>query len=341
MGIDTVIFPEVEVAEAIYRRLEIPGAFDAIPLVGNLVTLIGVRCTPNCPVINTPLRHLTTLFPDLHVTVIGITRGDTHIVPDASEVILADDQVYFIAETTHLKRALAAFGHEEQAARRLVIVGGGHIGTYLAAKIGHSSPDAEVKIIEIDRTQAEHAAQQLPRFAVIRGDALKEDILAEANVAGAETIVAVSNNDEVNILASLLAKKAGCQRSITLVNSASYAPLVGGLGIDAVVSPRATTVSMVLQHIRRGKIHSVHSLGDDFGEVMEMEALETSRLTGVPLRDMDLPDGVIIGAIVRAQAVIMPQGDTVIEPHDQVVLFARSDMVRRVQKIFAVRLEFF
>ena len=154
-----------------------------------------------------------------------------------------------------------------------------------------------------------------------------------------ETIVAVTNDDEVNILASLLAKRAGCQRTITLVNSTNYAPLIGSLGIDAVVSPRATTVSNILQHVRRGRVRAVHSLGDDFGEVMEIEVLETARLVGTPIREAKLPDGVIVGAVARKGKVIIATGDTVVEEDDHVVLFAASRDVREVERMFSVRLD--
>ena len=341
LGIDAVISPEVEVAEAIHRRLEVPGAFEAVTLADGLVTLVGVHCGPSCPVLNTPLRHLTTLFPDLHATVVGIVREDQKIVPEDSDSIAAGDDVYFIAETAHLKRALSAFGHEEQEARHLIVVGGGNIGLGLSELIADRNPGIDVKLVELDRRRAALAAARLPNWVVIQGDALDPRILEEANVRGTETIIAVTNDDEVNILASLLAKRAGCQRTITLVNSTNYAPLIGSLGIDAVVSPRATTVSNILQHVRRGRVRAVHSLGDDFGEVMEIEVLETARLVGTPIREAKLPDGVIVGAVVRGGKVIIATGDTVIEKDDHVILFAASADVREVERLFSVRLEYF
>jgi len=341
LGIDAVISPEVEVAEAIYRRLQVPGAFDTIPMASNMVTLAGVHCTETCPVINTPLRHLTTLFPDLNVTVVGIIRGDQKIVPEAHDMILANDDVYFIADTKHLRRALSAFGHEEPEARRLIIVGGGNIGFYLSEFLSYRNPEVGIKVIEIDKKRASRLAEHLPDLVVIHGDALDPMILEEANVRGAETIIAVTNDDEVNILASLLAKRAGCKRTITLTNTSSYAPLVGSLGIDAAVSPRATTVSNILQHIRRGRIRSIHSLGDDFGEVIEIEALETSRLVGVALRAANIPENAIIGAIVRDNAVLIPTGDTIIAAKDRVIIFATSSALKEIERMFTVRLEFF
>ena len=197
------------------------------------------------------------------------------------------------------------------------------------------------KLIEVDKKRAEQVAQELNKTVVIHGDALDTEILEEANVTNAETLIAVSNDDEVNILCSLLAKQSGCQRVVTLVNKTSYGALVGSLGIDALVSPRAITVSTILQYVRRGKIRSVHSLADGFGEVIEAEALETSGLVGAPLRDAKLPEGVLFGAIVRGEEVIIPRGDTVVRAKDRVVLFARANAVKKVEKLFSVRLEFF
>jgi trk system potassium uptake protein TrkA len=176
---------------------------------------------------------------------------------------------------------------------------------------------------------------------VLHGDALDSDILEEANTAAAETVIAVSNDDEVNILASLLAKRYGCQRAVTLINKTTYNPLVGTLGIDTVVSPRAITVSTILQHVRRGRIRSVRSLNEGFGEVIEAEVLETSSLIGAPLRDAQLPDGVLVGAIVRGDEVLIPRGDSIIRAHDLVIIFAASHAVKKIEKLFAVKLEFF
>jgi trk system potassium uptake protein TrkA len=341
LPIDAIISPEIEVARAVIRRLEIPGAFDAIPLSDGLLTLVGVRCGADCPVLSTPLRHLTALFPDLHISVVGIVRNDRKMVPTPDDQMQAGDEVYFVAETAHLARALAAFGHEEPEARRLIIVGGGNIGLHLAQALEAEHRGIQVKLIEIDKRRAELVSQALQRSIVINGDALDVEVLAEANVRATETIIAVSNDDEVNILTSLLAKRFGCQRSVTLINKTTYAPLLGTLGIDAVVSPRGITVSSILQHVRRGRIRSVHSLGEGFGEIIEADALETSSLVGTPLRESRLPPGVIVGALVRDRTVVIPRGDTVIRPGDRVVIFAAAETVKRIEKLFSVRLEFF
>ncbi len=341
LPIDVIISPEIEVARAISRRLEVPGAFDVIPLADGKVSLIGVHCTPETPILDTPLRQLTGLFPDLHILVIGLQRDGRAIVVAPEDVMLDGDDVYFVAETAHLTRAMVAFGHEEKEARRVIIVGGGNIGLSLAEIVEDKYPHVALKLIEINKERAEYVAQQLKRTVVIHGDALDQEILEEANVKATETVIAVSNDDEVNILTSLLAKRFGSQRAVTLVNSTTYSPLIGTLGIDTVVSPREITVSTILQHVRQGRIRSVHSLSEGFGEIIEAEALETSSLVGVPLREADLPEGVMVGAIVRGEEVIIPRGDTVIKPKDQVVIFAASSAVKSVEKLFAVRLEFF
>ena len=341
LPIDVIISPEVEVARAISRRLEIPGAFDVIPLADGKISLIGVHCAEECPILETPLRQLTDLFPDLHIVIVGIWRNGTGLVPTGDNELLAGDDVYFVAETSHLNRAMTVFGHEEQEARRVIIVGGGNIGLNLAQRLENGSRRVMTKVIERDKKRAELVAQTLDRTVVLHGDALDSDILEQANVAESETVVAVSNDDETNILSSLLAKRHGSQRAVTLVNTTSYGPLIGTLGIDTVVSPRAITVSTILQHVRRGRIRSVHTISEGFGELIEAEALETSSLVGVPLREADLPDGVVLGAIVRDGKVVIPRGDTVVRTGDLVVLFAATQAVKKVEKLFAVKLEFF
>jgi len=341
LPIDVIISPEIEVARAIERRLQVPGAFDVHPLANHKISMIGLHCTEETPILETPLRELTALFPELHITVVGIYRGGQGFVPTPEDELRAGDAVYFVTETAHLSRAMSAFGHEEKEARRVIIVGGGNIGLNLATAVERNHPHVALKLIEIDKQRAQLVAQTLERTVVIHGDALDTDILDEAGTSMAETVVAVSNDDEVNILSSLLAKRFGCHRAVTLVNKASYGPLMGNLGIDTVVSPRTITVSTILQHVRRGRIRSVHTIAEGFGEVIEAEALETSVLVGVPLRDAKLPEGVLIGALVRGEEVIIPRGDTVIRANDLVILFAATAAVKKIDKLFAVKLEFF
>ncbi|HJN04934.1 MAG TPA: Trk system potassium transporter TrkA, partial [Alphaproteobacteria bacterium] len=285
--------------------------------------------------------QLTELFPDLAIRLVGILRGDEIVVPSGDEQMLVGDEVYFAVDAAQVRRAMAAFGHEEQEARRIILVGGGNIGLFLAKQLLQVHENVSLKIIESNRDRAEFVSDQLEKTIVLHGDALDQAILDEANVRAAEAVIAVTNDDQVNILSSLLAKREGAQRVMTLVNNAAYEPLMYSLGVDAVVNPRAITVSRILQHIRRGRIRAVHTVRDGKAEIIEAEALETSPLVGQPLRDVKLPHGLVIGAVLRDDEVLIPRGDTVITTHDKVVLFAARAVVKKVEKMFAVRLEFF
>ncbi len=340
LPIDVVISPEIEVARAIARRLQVPGAFDMVPLADDRVRLIGVRLDAECPVANTPLRQLTGLFPDLNIVVVGIVRGTGAFVPTGDDNMLPGDDVYFVAEASHVGRALSLFGHEEPTLRRVVILGGGNVGLFLAQEI-EAIPGVTARIIEFDKARAEYVAERVSKTEVLNGDALDPDMLEEAHIATAETVVAVTNQDETNILGSLLAKRAGCKRSAALINKTSYMPLVSSFGIDMVVSPRAITVSSILQQVRRGRIRAVHSIRDGFGEIIEAEALETAAFINKPLHQAQLPDGALIGALVRGDQVIMARAETVPRAGDRVILFATSAAVKAVEKMFAVRLEYF
>ncbi|MBL4693013.1 MAG: Trk system potassium transporter TrkA [Magnetovibrio sp.] len=341
MPIDVIISPEIEVARAISRRLSVPGAFEVIPMVDGRVNLLGVRCGENCPLVNTPLRQITQLFPDLKVTIVGIERDGKVIVPDADAQMLVGDNVYFVVAVDNQERTLATFGHEETEARRIVIFGGGNIGMFLAEQLEEQDAHLNVKLIELNAERAEECAKKLDSTMVLQGDVLDGAMMVEANMAMTETVIAVTNDDETNILSSLLAKREGAQRVISLINKGEYGALIGSLGIDVVVDPRNITVSNIIQHVRRGRIHSVHTLGQGFGEMIEAEALETSPMVGIPLREAKLPDGLVIGAVVRGTEVINPRGNTIVKAGDRVVMFASSDVIAKVEVMFSVQLEYF
>ena len=197
------------------------------------------------------------------------------------------------------------------------------------------------KIIEASPERAELIAGQLEKTVVLCGDVLDAEILHEANISVTDAVIAVANDDEVNILSSLLAKKEGCKRAITLVNNSVYRPLMSSLGVDVYIDPRATTVSSILHHVRRGRIRALHSLPAMGAEVMEIEALETSQVVGKAVRDLDLPSGVLFGALVRNDEVIIPRGDTVFHQDDRVVLFSLVDDIKKVEQLFSVQLGYF
>lgn len=341
MPIDVIISPEIEVAQAIKRRLQAPGAFDMVQFVDGAIRVMGVYLGEDCPILHTPLRQLTGLFPDLQAIITGIVRQGKLFVPGGDDMLLPDDEVYFVAAQDHVRRAMSLFGHEEKEARRVIIIGAGNIGLFLAQQLESLGLALNIKIIEADQMRAERAAEALPRSLVLHGDALDNELLQQANAAMAESVVTLTNDDEVNILAALLAKKAGCQRAVALVNSAAYQDLLPSIGIDVTVDPRATTISTILQHVRRGRIRNVYSLRDGAAEVLEGEVLETSPFVDAPLREANLPEGIRVGALVRGKTIIIPNGDTVAETGDRIILFALKDAIKKAEKLFSVRLEFF
>jgi trk system potassium uptake protein TrkA len=341
MPIDVIISPEVEVGESVMRRLAYPGAFETVTFADGAISLVGVSLKEDCPVVDTPLSQLSDLFPDLKAVVTGVVRDGQVFVPRSADQMLVNDDVYFIADSSHVNRALGLFGHSESQAHRIVIAGAGNIGLYVARNLEERNARAQVKMIETDRDVAARAADDLRRTVVLNGSALDQGVLNEAGVGTAEAFVALTNDDKVNMLASVMAKGAGCKQALSLLIDASYARLQHPLGIDAFINPRTTTVSTILRHVRRGRIRSVHSLHGGLAEVMEAEALETSPLVGKPLRDAALPPGTRIGAVLRAGAVLLPSGDMRIAPHDRIVIFALAEAVHAVEQTFRVSLEFF
>ena len=291
--------------------------------------------------LNTPLRQLTDLFPDLSIEVVVILRQGQAFIPDADDQLLAGDDVYFVADTRHVVRALAAFGHEESPHRRIVVLGGGNVGLAVVQQLERDAVEMSIKVVERDKARSELVAEAVSRSTVLRGDALDPDLLEEAGIGQCEAVVAVTDDDQTNILGSLLAKRGGAQRCVTLINQKSFSGLAPSLGIDTIVSPNAITVSTILQHVRRGRIRSVHALRDNVGEIIEAEALDTSTLVKKPIGEARLPDGIMIGAIVRGDKVIIPRADTRIQPQDSVVLFAARRAVKAVERLFSVRLEYF
>ena len=341
LPIDVVISPEREIARAIATRLEVPGATSVISFAEGRVRLIASRCDQNCPILDTPLRQLTFLFPDLHMVCVGITREDRFFVPTGDDHLSAGDEVYYVVDTDHVERAMRAFGHEEKVAERIVIAGGGNIGLFLAQELEARWPNASISLIESDPDRARFIADKLPGSVVLNGDARDREILEEANIRTADAIVSITNDDEVNIMSGLLAKRSGCRTALTLVNNNAYSSLLGTLAIDVMINPRETTVSSVLLHVRRGRIRSAYTIRDGEAEVFEAEVLETSQLVGQTLQEARLPAGVIVGAIQRGDDVIVPRSDTTILTGDRVVIVARAQVVKKAEKLFSVRIDYF
>jgi trk system potassium uptake protein TrkA len=327
----------VEVASGIERRLKTPGAFDTVPLAEGRVQLLGIHCnTGTCAIVGHPLRDLPTLLPDVGFVVLAIVRAGVAIVPKGQDRIERGDDVYVVAQADHVQPIMRFFGHEEEVARRVVIIGGGNVGLNLAKRIVQSAPGTALRIIEHSRERAEFIARELGESAIVlHGDALDKEVLTEANIGAAQTVIAVTNDDENNIFASVLAKRAGCARAITLVNKSSYEPLLPVLGIDAVVTPNAITISSILRHVRHRSVSALYTLREDFGEVIEATAQEGSPLVSGPLSTVGLPPGMLIGAIVRKDDVVIPGRDTLVQPGDRVIALVTYKDLRRAEALLA------
>ncbi|MFV2002401.1 MAG: Trk system potassium transporter TrkA [Paracoccaceae bacterium] len=341
MPIDVVISPEREVAEAALPRLAAPAAFDTRAFLGGRAQLIGITLREDCPVINTPLRQLTDLFSTLRALVVGVRREGRLFAPDAGDQLFVGDQVYLFCDSEDLNRTLEIFGKTTRKQERVVIIGAGNVGLAVARALETGAERIRARVIEKDRATAEAAADALERTIVLGGDGLSSELLAEAGIERADAILAVTDDDKTNILASVRAKAAGAKMAICLINDPSLVALMGTLDIDAYINPRATTVSSILRHIRHGRVREVYSIGDAEAEVIEAQVLSTSPICGQLIRDIDFPEGVLVGAVMKGDQMLRPAGSTRIDENDVIVLFAMASDVPEVERLLQVSIDFF
>lgn len=341
MPIDVVISPEREVAAAALQRLSAPAAFDTELFIDGKAQLLGITLDADCPVLNTPLRQLTDLFSTLRVVVVGVRRDGTLFAPEAADQLFEGDDAYVFSHVDDVSRTMEVFGKTIRKQERLVLVGGGNVGLAVAKALEKRTNRVRAKVIERNRTCAERVAESLERTIVLHGDGLDVGLLQEAGVSRADAMLAVTDDDKTNMLAAVRAKTEGCPYAIALINDPTLVPMMGPLGIDAYINPRATTVSSILRHIRHGRVRSVYSIGDADAEVIEAEVLDTSPLAGKTINEIDFPEGVLIGAIRKGSEVIRPVGRTRIERGDVVAIFALAEDVPEVERLMQVSIDFF
>ena len=343
LPIDVVISPEREVAEAALQRLAAPAAFDTESFLEGNAQLLGIHIDADCPVINTPLRQLSDLFTTLKAVVVGIRRNGKGklFAPSAGDQIFPGDDCYVFTETPDMARTLEIFGKSQAKQERVVIIGGGNVGLSVAQALEHREKRIRVRVIERDRVRAERTADALERTIVLNGDGLDAALLQEANIGSADAVLAVTDDDKTNLLAAVRAKALGCPMAISLTNDPTLVPLMGPLDVDAYINPRATTVSSILSHIRHGRVRSVYSIGDAEAEVIEAQVLTTSPIAGKPLRDVDFPEGVLLGGILKGGRMEKPRGSLRIEEGDVVAIFATSRQVAEVERMLQVSIDYF
>ncbi len=341
LPIDIIISPEMEVAAAIMRRLHIPGALGSVPFAGGDVHLLAIKCEEECPLSNLPMKMVRDRMERNNIALLGVIQQQRFRLGQENIILGDQDIAYLVAAKADIEKALALFGHHEEEARRLIILGGGNIGLSVAQTLEKEDQHVKAKLIELDRQRAEYIVGQLETTTVINGSGLDKDILGECDIDMTETMVAVTNDDKVNILASLLAKRLGCKRTVTLVNNSAYIPMLENLGIDVLVNPRETTVSSILRHIRRGKINGVHSIMDGTAEIIEAQIHKDSQLLGKVVGHLSLPNNVQLGAILRNHQLILPGETDVIHERDDVIMVSMADSVKQVEQYFSTETKYF
>jgi len=343
LPIDVIISPEIEIAKSIQRKLEAPGALDSVPFANNKIRLLEILINENCKLIKIKLNDLTKKYPNLDANIIGIIRDDKFIIPKKNDDVRKNDKIYVIINSSQMSDTLEAFGHEEKVSKNILIVGGGNIGFNLAKNIEETLDAARVKIIEKNKERAEFLASELNNTIVINGNALDEEVLVEANLQEAETVLALTNDDEDNLMVSVLVEKfakdeksVDDKRTMALINKPNYSLLQNSLKIDDLIDPRMNTVSSILKHIHKGTIETAYTIMNGEYEVIEAEIIETSELINKELKNSNLPDEIRIGAVLRENKVLIPRSNFVFQKEDKVVFLARKDSISVVENIFRI-----
>ena len=341
LPIDVIISPEIEIAKSIQRKLEAPGALDSVPFADNKIRLLEIFIKEDCKSIGIKFNELTNKYPALEANIIGINRDNKFFIPKKTDSVKKDDKIYVIINSSQMAETLEAFGHEEKISKKILIIGGGNIGFNLAKNIEETLETVRVKIVEKNKERAEFLANQLNDAIVINGDGLDEEVLTEANLGEAETVLALTNDDEDNLMVSVLVEKFAKdqkdiddKRTMALINKPNYSLLQSSLKIDDLIDPRMTTVSSILKHIHKGTIENAYTLSDGEYEVIEAEIIETSELINKEIKNSNLPDELRIGAVLRDKKIIIPRSNFIFKKDDRVVFIVKKDSISFVENIF-------
>ena len=343
LPIDVIISPEIEIAKSIQRKLEAPGALDNVPFADNKIRLLEILINDKCPIINIKLNDLTKKFPKLDANIMGVVRDDKFIILKKTDKIIKGDKAYVVINASQMKETLVAFGHNEKISNKILIIGGGNIGFNLAKNLEESFDSARVKIIEKNKERAEFIASELNNTIVINGDALDEEVLMEANLEEVQTVLSLTNDDEDNLMVSVLVEKftndksdINEKRTMALINKPNYALLQSSLKIDDFIDPRMNTVSSILKHVHKGTVENAYSILNGEYEVIEAEIIESSELVNKELKNANLPDEIRIGAVLREKEVIIPRSNFVFKKEDIIVLLAKKDFLHVVENMFRI-----
>ena len=337
LPIDVIISPEVEIAKSIQRKLEAPGALDNVPFADNKIRLLEIDVDDNCPLIGIKLEDITKKFSKLEANILGVIRNEKFIFLKKKDVMKKNDKAYVIINSTQMQLTLDAFGHSEKISNKFLIIGGGNIGFNLAKNLEETMDSARIKIVEKNKERAEQIANNLNNSLVINGNGLDEDILKEANIEDAETVLALTNDDEDNLMVSVLVEKfSKDKRTMALINKPNYSLLQNSLKIDDLIDPRMNTVSSILKHVHKGTIETAYTILNGEFEVIEAEIIDSSELINKELKNSNLPDDIRIGAILRKDDIIIPTSKFIFEKKDVVVFLAKRNQLQLVERLFQI-----
>jgi trk system potassium uptake protein TrkA len=333
--IDVVISPEQIITQFIERLLKYPGASQVLDFAEGRVRLVSVRAHQGGPLVGREIRELHQHMPNVHARITAIFRKGQPVIPNGKTVIQADDEVFFAASSEEIKAVMSELRELERPYKRLMFAGGGHIGKRVAQAL---EGRYQVKLIEKDHKRAQKIAGDLSNTVVLAGDASDKELLLSENIENTDIFCAITNDDEANILSAMLAKRLGARRVISLVNKSAYVDLVDTSLVDLVLSPQQATISALLRYVRRGDIVQVHSLRHGASEAIEAVAhgrRGSSKVVGIPINKINIPPGVVMGALVRGDEVIQVHHDTVIEEGDHVIMFLLDKkLISKVEQIF-------
>ena len=337
LPIDFVISPEIEIAKSIHRKLESPGASDNVPFADNNIRLLEIQVDERCPINNIKLNDLTKKFPKLNANILGVVRENKFIFLKKNDVMKKNDKAYISINASQIQDTLEAFGHNDPISKKILLIGGGNIGFNLAKYIEASPNDTRLKIIEKNKERSEFLASELSNTIVINGDGLDEEVLKEANLDETETVIALTNDDEDNLMVGVLVEKfSKNKRTMVLTTKPNYSLLQSSLNIDDLIDPRMNTVSSILKHVHKGTIESAYSILNGEYEVIEAEIIETSDLINKELKNANLPDEIKIGAVLREKEVIIPRSNYIFKKNDIIVFIAKKDQIPLIENIFRI-----
>ena len=336
-----IISPENEVAKNVLRRLEIPGAIENIPFVDGALKFLGIKIDKDCPIVETEISDLTNLFPDLKTVIVGLQRGEEMIIPKSNDKLVIGDIAYLVCPSELSRRTVSIFGHPEKEARKVVLVGGGSVGSEVASLIDTMADKIKLTVIDNNKDNASTLSDKFSDITVLNGSGIDREILHEADIENTETLVSLTDSDEVNFLSAAFSSSEGCKKSLALLNTSDFQSLIISLGIGEFIDPKAITISSILRHVRKGHIKRLYSLINGNAEVIEGEVSSSSELIGPTIEELKLDPGLRIGGIIRKEKFIMPTGDTFIKEGDNIVIFSKPHCIHLVEQFFRISPDYY